>query len=201
MNKINIDTLITIDETGMPKAPNVRQLQDKDVALLYARDYSKDKNKYIKECGVIYYLADPKSPANQQGLSKEEALNLAIENYDLPKDYKPDALVEKLIVKYYKQNITEAGVAVEVLQKSIHLSTLMANKINEILAAKYKTLKEEDIGTVLSLMDNVASKIKDIPNLVKSINQAYENLRSEEETNYARGGVQILSSMDADEDY
>lgn len=201
MNKINIDTLITIDETGMPKAPNVRQLQDKDVALLYARDYSKDKNKYIKECGVIYYLADPKSPANQQGLSKEEALNLAIENYDLPKDYKPDALVEKLIVKYYKQNITEAGVAVEVLQKSIHLSTLMANKINEILAAKYKNLKEEDIGTVLSLMDNVANKIKDIPNLVKSINQAYENLRSEEETNYARGGVQILSSMDADEDY
>ena len=201
MNKINIDTLITIDETGMPKAPNVRQLQDKDVALLYARDYSKDKNKYIKECGVIYYLADPKSPANQQGLSKEEALNLAIENYDLPKDYKPDALVEKLIVKYYKQNITEAGVAVEVLQKSIHLSTLMANKINEILATKYKNLKEEDIGTVLSLMDNVANKIKDIPNLVKSINQAYENLRSEEETNYARGGVQILSSMDADEDY
>lgn len=201
MNKINIDTLITIDETGMPKAPNVRQLQDKDVALLYARDYSKDKNKYIKECGVIYYLADPKSPANQQGLSKEEALNLAIENYDLPKDYKPDALVEKLIVKYYKQNITEAGVAVEVLQKSIHLSTLMANKINEILANKYKNLKEEDIGTVLSLMDIVSNKIKDIPNLVKSINQAYENLRSEEETNYARGGVQILSSMDADEDY
>lgn len=201
MNKINIDTLITIDETGMPKAPNVRQLQDKDVALLYARDYSKDKNKYIKECGVIYYLADPKSPANQQGLSKEEALNLAIENYDLPKDYKPDALVEKLIVKYYKQNITEAGVAIEVLQKSIHLSTLMANKINEILANKYKNLKEEDIGTVLSLMDIVSNKIKDIPNLVKSINQAYENLRSEEETNYARGGVQILSSMDADEDY
>ena len=56
MNNIVIEKLLTIDDTGMPKAPSIRQLQDKDVALLWQRDTSKDKHKYIAEAGVIYYL-------------------------------------------------------------------------------------------------------------------------------------------------
>ena len=111
VNGLVIDKLLTIDDTGMPKAPTLRQLQDKDVLLLWQRDASKDKHKYIAEVGVIYYLGDPNSPATQQGLSYEESLKMAIENYDLPKDYKPDSLVKKLIDKYYVRNITEAGVA------------------------------------------------------------------------------------------
>ena len=67
MNNITLEKLLTIDETGMPKAPTIRQLQDKDVLLLYTRDTTKDKRKYIAEVGVIYYLGDPKSPAKQQG--------------------------------------------------------------------------------------------------------------------------------------
>ena len=102
MNNIVIEKLLTIDETGMVKAPNVRQLQDKDVLMLWSRDTSKDKHRYIAEAGVIYYLGDPKSPAKQQGLSDDEALKAAIENYGLSKDYKPDKLVKKLIDKYYK---------------------------------------------------------------------------------------------------
>ena len=46
----------------------------------------KDKKKYLQECGVIYYLADPRSPAKQQGLNDSEALKEAIIQYDLPKD-------------------------------------------------------------------------------------------------------------------
>ena len=97
MTSLNIDKLLTIDETGMPKAPTIRQLQDKDVMLLYQRDNTSDKRKYIAEIGVIYYLGDPKSPAKQQGLSDKEALKMAIDNYNLPKDYVPDTLVNKLI--------------------------------------------------------------------------------------------------------
>lgn len=101
-----------------------------------AKRYFKDKHKYIAEVGVIYYLGDPKSPAKQQGLSYEESLKMAIENYDLPKDYKPDSLVKKLIDKYYVRNITEAGVALEALQKSVHLVSIAAVKINEQLNKK-----------------------------------------------------------------
>lgn len=201
MSNVILEKMLTIDETGMPKAPTISQLQDKDVALLWQRDNTFDKHKYIAEVGIIYYLGDPKSPAKQQGLSDDESLKLAIENYNLPKTYQPDALVKKLIKKYYIYNITEAGVALEALQKSIHLISLASVKINELLNKRLSSeMTDEDINGTLSLMDAVSKRISEIPNLTKSLNTAYENLRNEEEEQIARGGKQILSSMDADED-
>ena len=200
MNNIVIEKLLTIDDTGMPKAPSIRQLQDKDVALLWQRDSSKDKHKYIAEAGVIYYLGDPKSPAKQQGLSDAESLKMAIDNFNLPSSYTPDSLVKKLIDKYYINNITEAGVALEALQKSIHLVSLAAVRINEQLNKKLSTtLVDEDISPILVMMDAVSKRITEIPALTKALGTAYENLRNEEEEQIARGGKTILSSMDADE--
>ena len=60
---------------------------------LYTRDKSPNKEMYVKEVGVIYYLGDPKGPCLQEGLSEKEALKKAIENFDLPKNYQPDILV------------------------------------------------------------------------------------------------------------
>ena len=77
--KLTIDTLITIDDNGMPVPPTTRQLIDRDVRELYRRDKTKDKTMYIKECIVIYYLGDPKSPARQAGLSDSECLKMAID--------------------------------------------------------------------------------------------------------------------------
>lgn len=201
MAGVNIEKMLTVDETGMPAAPSLRQLQDKDVALLWQRDTTKDKRKYIAEAGVIYYLGDPKSPARQQGLSDVEALKMAIDNFNLSKDYVPDSLVKKLIDKYYKENITEAGIALEALHKSIHLVSIAATRINEILNNKLSgAVSDEDITSILTMMDSVSKRIVEIPSLTKALGVAYENLRNEEEEQLARGGKQILSSMDADED-
>lgn len=197
---LDIDKLLIIDNTGMPQAPGIRQLLDKDILLLWQRDNTKDKRNYIAECGVIYYLGDPKSPARQQGLSDKEALDVAIEQFNLPQGYLPDPLVKKLIDKYYHQNITEAGIAIENLNKSIHLISLAANKINDLLNKKLtQNITEDDIPSVLSLIDSVSKKIAEVPNLVKALGVAYENLRTEEETKLARGGSVISSSMNADE--
>ena len=197
---LDIDKLLVIDDTGMPQAPGIRQLMDKDILLLWERDKSKDKHKYIAECGVIYYLGDPKSPARQQGLSDREAIEMAIEQFNLPTGYLPDPLVKKLIDKYYNQNITEAGIAIENLNKSLHLISLSANKINDLLNAKLtQNITEEDIPSILVLIDSVSKKISEVPALVKALGIAYENLRTEEETKMARGGTIISSSMNADE--
>lgn len=199
--KITIEKLITVDESGMPKAPSVRQLLDKDVLALYSRDNTPDKRKYLAECGVIYYLGDPKSPPKQKGLSDEECLKEAIDNFNLDKTYTPDVLVVKLIRKYYEQNITKAGVTIENLQKALHLTDLACNKIVDMLNKKLRSeIADADIATVLAQIDGLNKRIEDIPKLSKALTLAYENLRDEEETQTARGGITILSSMDADED-
>ena len=202
MKSVSIENIISIDNTGMPKAPSVRQILDKDVLELWSRDKTSDKSKYLQEAGVIYYLGDPNSPAKQQGLSYNESLKMAIDNFNLPKDYVPDALVKRLIDKYYVQHITEAGVALESLRKSVHLVSIAANKINELLNKKLAVIStDDDIIATMQLMNNVSKLIQEIPSLTKAIGTAYDNLRDEEEAQLARGGKTILSSMDADEEY
>ena len=198
---IDIEKMIVIDDTGMPRAPGVRQLMDKDVLELWSRDKSKEKTKYLQEAGVIYYLGDPKSPAKQQGLSDDEALQMAIDNFNLPKDYVPDLLVKRLIDKYYISNITEAGVALEALQKSVHLVSIAANKLTEYLNKKLvNSINDEEVANIISVMQTVSKQVQEIPALTKAIGVARENLRNEEEEQLARGGKRILSSMNADEE-
>mgnify|MGYP000103772851 FL=1 len=195
-NKIRVDKLLTVDDTGMPKAPDIRQILDKDVQLLWLRDKTKYKSQYIKEVGVIYYLADPKGPCKQEGLSDNEAIKKAIENFDLPVNYKPDLLVWKLAKRYYEAEITVAGAAVETLLRSIHNVVLAANKMNEMLTDKLNgELSIEDSNTIIGIMDNLNKKTAELPNIMKALNTAKENLLYEEEQQTARGGVTILSSM------
>ena len=201
MKSVNIENMISIDDTGMPKAPSVRQIIDKDVLELWARDKSSDKRKYLQEAGVVYYLGDPNSPAKQQGLNYDETIKMAIDNFNLPKDYTPDQLVKRIADKYYIQNITEAGVALDALRKSVHLVSIAANKINEQLSKRLTSLvSDDDIVPTMQLMGTVSKLIQEIPSLTKAIGTAYDNLRDEEEQQTARGGRTILSSMDADED-
>ena len=200
IRKLIIDELITIDDSGMPTAPTIRQLLDKDVRLIYTRDKSKDKKRYIQECIVIYYLGDPKSPAKQNGLSDAECLKMAIEQADLPKDYIPDPVVIRLIQRYYDQNITEAGKVVENILKGIHNINLSIDAINTILNEKLATnVTIDTIETILKLVDSVNSKATEIPKILKSLQDAKENLMYEKETEMARGGALVLSSMNADD--
>lgn len=198
--QLNIEKLIVIDNTGMPKAPTIRQLVDADVRALYARDDSPNKERYIQECIVIYYLGDPKSPARQSGLTDKEALVMAIEQAGLKSNYIPDKLVLKLIKKYYAQNITEAGLVVENLQQGIHNIGLSIKVLNKLLNEKLQSsITAEDATNIISIIDQLNKKAGDIPSIVKKLEEAKQNLLYETETNMARGGSKVTSSMNADD--
>ena len=144
--KLTIDSLLIIDDNGMPKPPTLRPLIDRDIRELFIRDKTPDKKKYIAEAIVIYYLGDPKSPARQAGLSDPEALKMAIEQAGLENNYIPDKLVLRLITRYYDENITEAGKVVENIIKGIHNINLVnfllflknLKRLNRILCMKKK---------------------------------------------------------------
>lgn len=200
-NKLLIDSLIEIDDSGMPKAPTTRNLLDRDVRELYRRDTSKNKQKYIAECIVIYYLGDPKSPAKQSGLSDPEALKMAIEQAGLEKDYIPDVLVLRLIKRYYEQNITEAGKVVENLLKAIHNIGLSIDVVNNLLNEKlHSNINLDEINSIMQMVDLVRKTAGDIPATIKKLEEAKQNLMYEKETELSRGGGTVFSSMDA-EDY
>lgn len=196
-----IDSMLIVDSTGNIIAPSIRQLLNKDMRVLYQRDKTKDKTRYIQECIVIYYLGDPKSPANQSGLSEKEALFMAIDQAGLEPTYIPDALVQNLIKQYYLENITEAGKVVENLQKGIHNINKAIEVINTFLndaLSQRPTL--EDLPNILTLIDNVNKKAGDVPGMIKKLEEAKTNLMYEQETKSARGGVIMTSSMNAEDE-
>ena len=198
-NKLDITQLITIDDNGMPVPPNAAQLLDRDIRQLYSRDKDKNKQGYIKDCIVIYYLGDPKSPAHQAGLSDAEALKMAIEQADLPKNYIPDTLVIRLIKRYYDENIGEAGRTVENILKGIHNVNLMISKVNDLLNEKLNTTTDlAGVKEAIGLLDDVNDAAGKIPGMIKKLEEAKQNLLYEKETELSRGGVIVSSSMDAD---
>ena len=198
-NKLDITQLITIDDNGMPVPPNTAQLLDRDIRQLYSRDKDKNKQGYIKDCIVIYYLGDPKSPARQAGLSDAEALKMAIEQADLPKTYIPDTLVIRLIKRYYNENIGEAGRTVENILKGIHNVNLMISKVNDLLNEKLNTTTDlAGVKEAIGLLDDVNDAAGKIPGMIKKLEEAKQNLLYEKETELSRGGVIVSSSMDAD---
>lgn len=200
MTNLTIENLISLDKNGLPAVPNIKQILDKDVFLLYSRDKTPDKSKYFKECGVIYYLGDPKSPAKQQGLSDREALIEAIENFDLPKTYVPDILVTKLINRYKALAIGPAGLAIENLLRALHNASIIANKANDILTQKLSEgLTDQDVPSIVSTLNMITEQVKNIPKLQEALSIAKENLLREDEDRVARGGVAITSSMNADD--
>ena len=200
MKTVTIDSMLVVDDTGMPVPPTIRQLLDRDIRTLYTRDKSKDKKQYIAECIIIYQLGDPKSPARQSGLSEREALRYAIEQAGLNSDYIPDQLVLKLIKRYYDENITEAGRVVENILQTIHNINLGISQINRFLNEKLASpLDGDTIGVILGLVDNVKKQAGDIPSILKKLEESKQNLLYEQQTELSRGGTAVLSSMDAED--
>ena len=198
MNKLNIKNLLTFDVYGNVEPVSLEQILDKDVLELYRRDYGKDKNKYIAECGVIYYMGDPNSPPRQNGLTDKEALDAAIENFNLPKDYEPDPLVRRLIDRYNINAITPAGIAIENIRKALHRVSHASIKIGETIDHMMaNALEPTDVATIIDLSNKLGKLSTELPNYVASLKVAQDNLRNESEEIEARGGESIYYSMDA----
>ena len=74
--------------------------------------------------------------------------------------------------------------------------------MNDILNQKLSKRAEIDIasmGEILTLVDAVNKKAGELPSIMKKLEEAKQNLLYEKETEIARGGNTVSSSMDASE--
>lgn len=197
--KFEIDSLLRLDDSGLPKPIDVRQMTNKAIRELYTRDKTAEKSRYIDECIIIYMCGDPKSPARQQGLSDTECLKYAIGQTTLPKNYKPDVLVQSLIRQYNDENLTEAGRVVDNLLKAIHNENKIIDKYLLFLNAELESAPTIDSARqVADLMADINKIAKDIPGLTAALNTAKQNIMLNVQEEQGRGGSKILSSMNAE---
>lgn len=193
---LDIVRMLAVNEQGIPYAPNLYQIQDKDVRELYVRDTTVEKYRYIKEVGVIYYLADPRSPVNQMGYSRAESLVIAKSNYGIDADWQPDALVERLITRYKEDVNGVAYVALNTAAKALHNSSLAANFISEQLNEKMQSgLLPEDTLVVIEYINKLNTIINLLPNQMKTLNEAKQSVLLDNQQKKARGGKVITTSM------
>ena len=96
----------------------------------------------------------------------------------------------------------EAGRVVENILKGLHNINVAITAMNDILNTKLSKKEEIDIasmGEILTLVDAVNKKAGELPTIMKKLEEAKQNLLYEKETEIARGGNAVSSSMDASE--
>lgn len=195
-----IDEMLTVDRNGFVAALSLRQLQNKLVADVYARDRSSDKDFAKRELGLVYWVGDFKSPANQSGMSFDEAIQDAIENYGLPSTYKPDNVILSLIAQYRERYVYgAAGSAVMACLKGLRLCSIVCSKLSDQLNEYVSTggCDVDQLESVTDTMTSIMKISKDLPSNIKALNDAEEALKYQIETQKAAyGGKRVSKSMD-----
>ena len=136
---------------------------------IWQRDKSKNKDKALQELGYVYFISDPRS--DYQYLVDEEERSKAIkEGEGIDSKWKPDKVVLDAIT-FYKSFKPTSALLLEDTRAMINGYRL---KLREITADMSNLdIKEiKDLGAV----------IKQIPSLIKDLDEAEKALNSELKT-------------------
>lgn len=152
---------------------------------IWERDKSKDKSKAIAELGYIYHFSDPRSDY-QSIVSESERSKAIIEGEGLGK-WSPDSHVKKAI-EYYCSFKPTASYLLEDTRVAI-------DKVR-------KFLKDIDLNAVdnnnkpIYTISNVVAAIKQIPVLIRELDEAERTLRKDMQVSTKMRGNAEKSLMD-----
>ena len=136
---------------------------------LYMRDRSQDKSKFMQELGYIYFMEDPRSDY-QYITNPDERSKAIIEGEGLPDNWKVDSLLRDAM-DYYKSFkstsallLEDTRVAVDKLRKQLREIDLNVT---------------DDKGKPIYTLNVVVSTIKQVPSLVKDLDEAERAIAKE----------------------
>ena len=151
----------------------------KAIRNLWNRDKSKSKDRALLELGYIYFLIDPRSTYSYIADSDDRSEKIILEE-GLPKNWKPDKIVQEAI-RAYKDSVTttsallleDTRIAVDKLRKYLRDIDLTA---------------EDDRNKPKYPLNMVTSSIKLVPSLAEDLMKA-ERVVAQEivENNKMRG--------------
>lgn len=129
---------------------------------LWKRDRSKSKERAILELGYCFFMGDPRSDY-QYITDAEDRHNAVILGQGFSKDWEPDKLVQEALA-FYKSFETTATLLLEDTRVAVDKLRILLRDID---------LKEtDDKGKPLYTLNTIVSTIKQVPDLVKAIDDA-----------------------------
>jgi hypothetical protein len=133
---------------------------------LWKRDKSRDKSRAMQELAFIYFMGDPRS--DYQYLVDEEVRATEIKKGEgLPEDWEPDEAVKRALDFYNSFKPASAGLLED--------TRAAVNKLRELL--RNIDLEERDEkGKPVYTLNTITATIKQIPSLVKDLDEAERTL-------------------------
>lgn len=151
----------------------------KPIRQLFNADRSKNKEKFLQQLSVIYFMADPRSSYNYI-TDLDERLALIKEQEGLDVNFKIDDKIKDAIEWYKKHTITT--------------STLLLDDTRAAVDKVRKFLREVDLdktdknGKPLYQVSSITTALKQVPQLAKDLQEVEKTVSKEiEEAGRMRG--------------
>ena len=136
---------------------------------IWQRDKSKNKDKALQELGYIYFMSDPRS--DYQYLVDEEERSKSIkEGEGIPNDWNPDKAVLDAIT-FYKSFKPTSALLLEDTRFAV-------DKLRKLLR-EIDLTQTDDKGKPIYTLNTITATIKQIPSLVKDLDEAEKTLSKE----------------------
>lgn len=145
---------------------------------IWNRDRSTNKNRAISELGFIYFMVDTRSDY-QMYIDEEERAKQIKEGEGLPSDWEPDNLVLEAM-EFYKTFKPASALLLEDTRVAVDKLRTLLREID--LGAV------DDKGKPIYTLNTITATIKQIPSLVKDLNEAEAAIAKEiAQSNKVRG--------------
>lgn len=152
---------------------------------LYNADKSENKETFMQQLSIIYFMIDPRSPY-QDIIDEEDRLNEIKEQEGLPNEYKIPPEVYKAMDIYKKLTTTTSQKLLDSMRRSVAKIGEFLESVN-LYATDEKGKRVDSVSTIVAATDK-------IPNLAKKLIETEKIVDSEiTEIGRARGGNETKS--------
>lgn len=159
----------------------------KPFKILYDKDKSKDKSKFMEFLTILYFLIDPRSDYSYIVSDELRLKEILVSNGITKASFSKE---EQVCIDLYKQLTTTASL--ELLRST----KIAIDKVKSFLENVDLTALDEK-GKPVYTINSVTQAIKMIPSLAKEVTEAEKAVAKEiEEAGRARGNAGMKTLMD-----
>lgn len=171
-----------LEYTNYEVVPTEEAFLIKPIRELYNADKSKNKEKFMQQMSILYFMVDPRSSYNYI-IDSDDRYKAILEQEGLPKDYKVDKKLQTAMDIYKEHTTTSSYLLLQDMKVAIE-------KVRQFLR-EVDLNAVDDKGKPLYTINSVTTAIKQIPQLAKDVMEAEKVIAREiEEQGRARGGNQ-----------